>query len=119
MMKQLTLSPAFEASITSVQNGLIGEVFHVSRNEVGSGRTLTPIARFYGYRPEFIESFNPHWRVDCYTRDHQLAPPHRQLGELLVETLKREEIIAEPIWMSAFTSAEESGRAYGDVFDFE
>lgn len=118
-MKRFILSSDFEASITAEQNAFHGEVFHVSRSKIASGVTLTPIARYYGYRPEFIESFNPHWRVDCYTRDHEFAPAHRKLGELLIEALKREGFIVAPIWMSAFMSAEESGFADGAVFDLD
>ncbi len=39
-----------------------------------------------------------------------------QIGEQLVAALIREQLCAEPIWMSAHTSDEIKGKAYGEVF---
>lgn len=115
-MKTIAVTKDFEASLPLLDQTLAGEVFHVTRPSAGGGATLTPIARYYGYRLEFIENFNKHWRIDCYLRDHPLAPDHRFLGERLAEALVREGLITEPVWMSAFRSSGECGRAYGEVF---
>ncbi len=114
-MKTIAVTKDFEASLPLLDQTLAGEVFHVTRPSAGGGAILTPIARYYCYRLEFIENFNKHWRIDCYLRDHPLAPDHRFLGERLAEALVREGLITEPVWMSAFRSSGECGRAYGEV----
>ena len=43
---------------------------------------MTPIARYFAWKPEFVEGFHGHWRVDCSIRMnkstrsgmHPLAP---------------------------------------------
>lgn len=115
-MKTISVTKDFEARLSIFEQTLAGEVFHVVRPTAGGGANLTPIARYYGHRPEFLDNFNEHWRIDCYVRDHPLAPDHRFLGERLTEALVREGVITQPVWMSAYRSSGESGRAYGEVF---
>ena len=95
-------------------------VYHVRRNASGSGMTLTPVALYFAWQPEFIEGFNRHWRVDCFVARHQLAPREPiLLGQALVAALIREHRCDEPIWLSSHRSDDEKGQAYGNVFEDE
>ena len=117
-MRRFDLGNKWQADCVVSDTTRIGEIFHVARNESG-GANLTPIARYFAWRPAFFEGFNPHWRVDCFVRRHELSPEPMQLGQSLVEALVRERLCERPIWMSAHTSSELEGKAYGDLFEEE
>ena len=51
------------------------------------GATLTPVAHYFAWRPEFIEGFHAYWRVDCFVRKHPLSPKPMYLGKALVAAL--------------------------------
>jgi len=76
-----------------------GELFHVAKNSAG-GALMTPIARYFIWRPEFVEGFKKHWRIDCFIRDHELAPAAKTLKEALVPARKKEGLCEEPVWLS-------------------
>ena len=96
----------------------IGEVYHVVRNNAG-GSTSTPIARYFVWRPTYLEGFNEHWRIDCYVREHTLSPDAKTLGLALRDALNRESLCDSPCWVSWHRSNEIGGEPMGEVFDFE
>jgi len=114
-MQRFGLNDTFQVECLVLEEGAHRQGLPFVRNSAG-GATLTPVARFFVWRPVFIEGFNPHWRVDCFGRQHQLSPRPMLLGDVLVVALVRERLCAGPIWMSAHRSDELEGRAYGDVF---
>ena len=114
-MQRFDLNKKFSADCVVTDNARAGELYHVARNSAG-GATLTPIARYFVWRPEFVEGFNGYWRVDCFVRQHALSPDPMELGESLVAALIREGLCSEPIWMAAHRSDELTGKAYGEVF---
>jgi hypothetical protein len=117
-VKRFDLNPDFSADCTIADKSRSGVVYHVRRNTRGSGATLTPIARYFAWQPEFVEGFNRHWRVDCFVTRHPLAPGEPALlGKALVGALMRENLCAEPIWLSSHRSDDEKGQAYGSVFE--
>jgi hypothetical protein len=119
-MKRFDLNPDFSADCTIADKSRSGEVSHVLRNASGSGRTLTPVARYFAWQPDFIEGFNRDWRVDCFVTRHPLAPREPiLLGQALVAALIRENLCDEPIWLSSHRSNEEKGQAYGNIFEDE
>ena len=114
-MKRFSVSDSFEADAVVSEENCAGEIYHVVRNSAG-GKLLTPIARYFAWKPQFAEGFNSHWRVDCFVSQHHLSPDPTCLGNLLVLALMREQICTKPIWMSAHSSDELDGKVYGDVF---
>jgi hypothetical protein len=114
-MHRFDVSEKICADCVVTERSRAGELYHVARNSAG-GATLTPIARYFVWRPEFVEGFNGHWHVDCFVRQHALSPDPTELGECLVAALVREGLCAEPIWMSVHRSDELTGKAYGEVF---
>jgi hypothetical protein len=94
-----------------------GQIFHIRRYPSSKGMTLTGIARYFVWKPSFIEGYNRYWRVDCFVKVHPLAPEPMMLGEALVAALVRENLCAEPIWLSAHVLDREMGRAFGKVFE--
>jgi hypothetical protein len=117
-MKRFPVTDDFEADCVTGQTALAGEIYHLARNSSG-GATLTPVARYFAWHPEFVEGFHKHWRVDCFVRRHQLSPGPFALGEALVPALIREGICSEPIWLSVHRSEELKGKAFGEVFEFD
>lgn len=115
-MKRFSVSQALDADCVVASDSFAGEVYHVQRNSSG-GAVLTPIARYFGWKPEFVEGFNPHWHVDCFVRVHELAPDAMSTGQALVAALMREGLCSEPIWLSVHKSEELEGQAYGAVFE--
>ena len=114
------LNPEFSADCTVADKSRSGQIYHVRHNVVGSGATLTGVARYFAWRPDFVEGYNPYWRVDCFVTRHPLAPGDPlALGQALVAALIRENLCAEPIWLSTHRSEEEKGHAYGNVFEDE
>ena len=119
-MKKFDLDPDFSADCTIADKSRSGEVYHVRRNASDSGKTLTPVARYFAWQPDFVEGFNRHWRVDCFVTRHPmvLCEPIL-LGQALVAALIRENLCDEPIWLSSHRSDDEKGQAYGNVFEDE
>ena len=115
-MNRFDINDNFSADCVVSENARAGDLYHVSRNSSG-GANFTPIAYFFVWRPEFTEGFNRFWRVDCFVRQHKLSPDPIELGEWLVDALVKNELCAEPIWMSAHRSQELGGKAYGDIYD--
>ncbi len=99
-------------------DALSGTVHHIKRNNAG-GALLTPIALYFVTRPEFVEGFNSHWRLDYFSRVHKLSPEPANAGEELVRALFREGLCFEPLWLSIHKSEELSGKAFGEVFEDE
>ena len=114
-MKRFAVHDSYEALCQTGDMFAFGELHHVARNRSG-GAVLTPVGRFFCTRPLFIEGFNEHWRVDCYVREHRLAPEPALAGKCLVAALKRESICLEPIWVSWYSSKEHGGEAQGEVY---
>ena len=117
-MKRFSLNASFDADCVITDASRVGEIYHVARNSAG-GAILTPIALYFVWRPEFVENFNPYWRVDCFVRKHKLAPRPMVLGEDLVSSLTKEKLCEEPIWLSVHESVELNGKEYGNIFDEE
>jgi hypothetical protein len=115
-VRRFDLSDTWRADCSVSETLRVGEIYHVVQNSAG-GTILTPIARFFVWRPTYMEGFNLHWRVDCFVRQHPLSPEPIPLGESLVDALVRECLCDGPIWMSAHTGRELEGKAYGDVFE--
>src|SRR5262245_9510292 len=115
-MVRFSISPDLDAACVVSGESLAGEVFRVERNQSG-GATLTPIARVFAWRPAYEENIRPHWRVDCFVRNHPLAPEPKSLGEAFAKALLREAICTEPLWVSWHRSEEIKGKAFGDIFD--
>ena len=113
----LELSDNFIARPDS--NPTLGEVFHVARNEHG-GSVWTPVVQYFAWRPSTgAEGFHPHWRLDCFVRDHELAPDHEWVGKALANALTSQGGISEPLWVSWHRSRELGGEARGQVFDLD
>lgn len=117
-MKRFSLTEELDADCVLSDTARAGEVYRVQRNPAG-GVLLTPIARYFVWRPEFIEGFHKYWRVDCFVREHPLAPAPGKLGEALVDALLREGLCDQPLWLSVHKSNELTGREYGEVFDYD
>ena len=118
-MTNLNLSP--EYNIVSDADGLFqhGVIFHISRNKVG-GSVSTPVGRFYTWRPQIHpEGYFQHSRVDCYIDDAPLAPEPSWLARTLLDALKQQGAISEPIWLGWHKSEELGGEERGQVFDLD
>jgi hypothetical protein len=117
-LKRFDLNADFSANCTIADKSRSGVLYHVRPNVIGSGATLTGVARYFAWQPDFIEGYNRYWRVDCFVRRHSLAPSEPLvLGRALVAALIRENLCAEPIWLSSHRSEDEKGEAYGNVFE--
>jgi hypothetical protein len=117
-MKRFDVSDTLQADCTVSTSALSGTLYHFKRNAAG-GALLTPVARYFGTQPEFVEGYNKHWRLDCYFRDHKLSPEPLAGGEALVVALMKEGICTTPLWLSVHRSEELKGKAYGQVFEEE
>ena len=117
-VRRFAISDKFEANFVEDESSRSGEVYFVERNN-GGGANLTPIARFFAWRPEYIEGSHPHWRIDCFVRKHTLAPNAKWLGKALTEAIIQNGICDPPIWTSWHSSEELQGEAYGEVFDLD
>jgi len=114
-MVRFTVAPDVDAACVITGESVGGEVYHVDRSPAG-GETLTPVARFFTWRPVHAENFHPHCRVDCFVRSHPLSPAPKVLGSALASALLREGVCSEPLWVSWHRSEELGGEAFGDVF---
>ncbi len=118
-MKRFSVTPSLEADCVVSSDALFGNLYHVQRNASG-GALLTPVACYFATRPQFIEGYYSHWRLDCYFREHRLSPDHPIIsGEALVLALIRENLACDPLWLSVHRSEELEGKAYGQVFEIE
>lgn len=117
-MKRFSVTDTFDVACVTTSESAAGEVFRVERNAAG-GAYRTPIGKFFAWHPEFVENVHPHWRVDCFVRKHPLAPDPASIANALAGALLREFICSEPLWVSWHRSEEISGKAYGEVFDFD
>lgn len=117
-MERFSISESYEAECASSGETRIGQIYHASKPS-GRGVTLTPVARFFAYRPVYIENVNPHWRVDCFVRKHRLARDAERISRDLVAALIGKGYCEEPIWLSWHRSKELEGRAYGDLYDLD
>ena len=117
-MMRFSIAPDLDAACVITSESVAGDVYHVERNELG-GATFTPVARFFAWRPVHVEHYHPHWRVDCFVRNHQLSPDPKVLGDTLAKGLLRESVCSEPLWVSWHRSEEINGKAFGEVFDFD
>jgi hypothetical protein len=68
------LNPEFSADCTVAEKSRSGQIYYVRRHATGSGAMLTGVARYFAWRPDFIEGYNRYWRVDCFVTRHPLAP---------------------------------------------
>jgi hypothetical protein len=117
-MMRFAVTPVFDAACVITPDAVSGEVYHVVRNAAG-GAVSTPVARFFAWRPGYVEGFRAHWRVDCFVRVHPVSPDPELIGPALAEALLRESLCTEPLWVSWHRSEELRGKAFGEVFDFE
>jgi hypothetical protein len=116
-MHQLNIDPSFYITASADGTFHSGRVFHISRNSSG-GSTSTPVGYYFVWRPDIgAEGYHLHWRVDCFVRDHQLAPSPRWLGTVLADALLSTASVSEPLWISWHSSKELAGEARGQVFD--
>jgi len=115
-MKSFAISSSIDANCVVSEASRAGELFHVRRNQHG-GALLTPVGHFFAWRPEFIEGFNAYWRIDCFIKSQAPAVPADQTALDLVAALVREDLCAEPIWVSWHRSEELAGQAFGEVFE--
>jgi hypothetical protein len=117
-MMRFSMTPTLEAACLISSEFVSGEVYHVEWNSAG-GANLTPIARFFAWRPVHSEGYRAHWRVDCFVRVHELSPGPKMVGEALAKGLLQEDICTEPLWVSWHRSEETGGTNFGEVFDFD
>lgn len=117
-MMRFHIASEFDVACVISSEFVAGDVYHVERNLAG-GATFTPVARFFAWRPVHVENYHPHWRVDCFVRNHQLSTDPKVLGDALAQGLLREAICSEPLWVSWHRSDEINGKAFGEVFDFD
>ena len=117
-MMRFAVTLEFDAACVITPDAVSGEVYHVVRNSAG-GAVYTPVARFFAWRPGFVEGFHPHWRVDCFVRTQAQSPDPKRIGLALAEALLRESLCTEPLWVSWHRSEELHGKAFGDVFEDE
>jgi hypothetical protein len=115
-MKRFEINSSLAGDCVVSADARAGELYHVVKNGAG-GSMMTPIARYFVWRPEFVEGFRKHWRVDCYIHDHKLSPSERTLKEMLIPALKKEGLCEEPVWLSLHQSKEVDGLAFGQVFE--
>jgi len=117
-MNRFPISESYEADCRISGETRIGEVYHISRNTSG-GAALTPVARYFAHRPEYIENVNSHWRVDCFVQKHRFARNAERISRDLVTALVSMGHCEEPLWLSWHRAKEIKGAAYGDVFDLD
>lgn len=95
----------------------IGEIYHVRRNHIGSGSVSTPIAKYFVWRPPYIEGVNSHWRIDCFVRKHKFSGNPKRLAKLLTSNLQDLGLCDCPIWVSWYKSEELGGEKVGHLFE--
>lgn len=115
-MHRFDLNAKFSAIGSETSETRIGEIHHVRGSRGGSGSVSTPIARYFVWRPEYIEGAAPHWRIDCYFKKHKLAGDPKTLSRLLANNLQNAGLCDTPIWVSWHRSDEISGESIGTLF---
>jgi hypothetical protein len=115
---RFNVAPDFDAACVTTSESVAGEIYHLDRRPQG-GEILTPVARFFTWRPVDVENCHPHTRVDCFVRSHPLSPEPKTLGQALASALLREGVCSEPLWISWHRSEELGGKAFGDVFELD
>ncbi|WP_370571316.1 hypothetical protein, partial [Phaeobacter sp. SYSU ZJ3003] len=88
-IERFDLADSYEAECQISEEHQVGDIYHRRGNRVGSGATLTPVARFFVWRPDYSEGVNPHWRVDCYVKRHRLSGAPEKLGNVPIDVEKR------------------------------
>jgi hypothetical protein len=123
-MTILTLNPNAKASVETDGQLFDGQVVHVAYN-TGFGEAWTPIAQYYvrRWRPGPLdgvaEDVRQHTRIDCYVREHELAPNPEAIATQLLEALIEAKKVSEPIWLSWHRSRELGGTPRGQLFDLD
>jgi hypothetical protein len=115
-MHRFDLDETYRAEADEALETRIGEIFHVLRHRVGSGSVSTPVARFFVWRPIIIGT-NPHWRIDCFIRNHALADDPEKLAKLLTDKLQELGLVDLPTWTSWNLSSEVGGERRGDLWE--
>ena len=98
-----------------------GEVFHEATNAFG-GSASTPVARVFLTAPDVgaAEGVEQHMRLDCFVRDHVLAPDPAWLARVVCHQLLRQGWVQEPLWLEwCQTTSPHGGEAIGAVFSPE
>ncbi|WP_124087450.1 hypothetical protein [Pseudogemmobacter humi] len=116
-MLRFDLDDTFYADAEEMANVRIGEIHHILRNKVGTGSVSTPVARYFAWRPKNIEGCNPHWRIDCFVRDHKLSGDPQTMAKLLTANLRKLGLCDLPIWISWHQCSEHGGEKLGDLWE--
>ena len=116
-MFEFDLNNTYRADFKETPDVRIGQIYHVLPNKVGTGSVSTPVARYFAWQPEYIEGVNPHWRIDCFVRDHQLAGDPKEMAKLLTAKLQELHWCDLPIWVSWHKSSELGGEKLGDLWE--
>ncbi|HZZ27516.1 MAG TPA: hypothetical protein VFE46_05860 [Pirellulales bacterium] len=117
-MIRFPVTSTYDADCVVAERSRVGEIYHVARNSAG-GATMTPVVRYFAWRPEFIEGYHSYWRIDCFIRKHKLSPSPVELVDAIAQALIKANLCEEPIWVSAHSSDEIHGKAFGEVFEFD
>ena len=118
-IERCDLADSYEAECQISEEHQVGDIYHRRGNRVGSGATLTPVARFFVWRPDYSEGVNSHWRVDCYVKRHRLSGAPEKLAKALSAALLERGICEAPIWIGWHRSEEQGGQAVGDLFELD
>jgi hypothetical protein len=124
-MTTLTLSPSTKASFETDGQLFYGQIVHVADNKGGFGQVWTPIAKYYvrrwsaGPLDGVSENIRPHTRIECFVREHKLAPDPELLAKQLLTVLVDAKKVSEPIWLSWLRYQELGGVPQGEVLDLD
>ncbi|WP_269583550.1 hypothetical protein [Roseibium sp. Sym1] len=116
-MHKFDLNEIYRAEGDETTETRIGVIYHALRNKIGSGSISTPIARYFVWRPNDVEGFNPHWRIDCYAMKHKLSSDPKMLARLLTDKLREIGLCDLPVWVSWHESTELGGEKLGDLWE--
>lgn len=116
-MHKFDLDGTYRAQGQETTETRIGDIYHVRWNHSGSGSVSTPIAKYFVWRPPYIEGVNSHWRIDYFARKHKLAGNPKRLARLLASNLQALGLCAPPIWVGWYKSEELGGEKVGDLFE--
>lgn len=78
---------------------------------------MTPVARYFVWRPNYVEGFNPHWRIDCFFRKHERSGNPEELARLLAARLQEIGACDLPVWISWHRSDELGGDSLGNLWE--
>ena len=116
-MYEFDLNKTFCADAEEKTEVRVGQIYHVLRNKVGTGSVSTPVARYFVWHPNYIEGVNPHWRIDCFVRDHKLSGDPQEMAQLLTAKLQELGLCDLPIWVSWHKSSELGGEKLGNLWE--